>query len=95
MATKTLFVGNLPYSISENELLEHFAKFSPSNARIIAQRGFGFIDVDADQMTEAINETNMKDLGGRTIAVNEAQPRSSGGGGGGRSSGNGYGRGRR
>lgn len=76
--TKTLFVGNLPYTLTEQEFVGHFSKFGGTNARIIDQRGFGFIDVEADQMADAIEATNMKDLAGRTIAVNEAQPKASG-----------------
>jgi len=82
MATKTLYVGNLPYSISESDLQAHFAKYNASNARIIEGRGFGFVDIDADQLTAAVADNNQKDLQGRTITVNEAQPKGSGGGGG-------------
>jgi RNA recognition motif-containing protein len=96
MATKTLYVGNLPYSLSESDLQNHFSKYNASNARIIEGRGFGFVDIDADMLTEAIADTNQKELGGRSLTVNEAQPKgSSGGGGGGRSGGGGgYGGGR-
>jgi len=82
LATKTLYVGNLPYSISEDELLAHFSAYSGSNARIIEGRGFGFVDIDADQLEAAIADKNQKELGGRTLTVNEAQPKGSGGGGG-------------
>lgn len=95
MATKTLYVGNLPYSISESDLQAHFAKYNASNARIIEGRGFGFVDIDADQLTEAVADNNQKDLGGRTITVNEAQPKGSGGGGGRSGGGGGYGGGGR
>ena len=83
MATKTLYVGNLPYSISESDLQTHFAKYNSSNARIIEGRGFGFVDIDADQLTAAIADNNQKELNGRSLTVNEAQPKGSGGGGGG------------
>ena len=46
MSTKRLFVGNLSSSTTENDLLQHFADFQPSNARVMADRGFGFIEVD-------------------------------------------------
>lgn len=82
MATKTLYVGNLPYSINEGDLQQHFAQYGGTNARIIEGRGFGFIDIDADQLEAAIADKNQKDLGGRTLTVNEAQPKGSGGGGG-------------
>lgn len=93
MATKTLYVGNLPYSITEGDLAAHFANFGSSNPRIIEGRGFGFVDVDEEQVEAAIAETHQKELGGRSLTVNIAQPkgsnrdggsRSGGGGGGGR-----------
>lgn len=91
MATKTLYVGNLPYSVSESDLQAHFSAYGSSNARIIEGRGFGFVDIDADQLTAAVADKNQKDFGGRTITVNEAQPKGSGGGGGGGRSGGGGG----
>jgi len=94
MATKTLYVGNLPYNTSESDLQTHFSAYGSSNARIIEGRGFGFVDIDADQLEAAVAEKNQKDFGGRTITVNEAQPKGSGGGGG-RSGGGGGGRGGR
>lgn len=98
MATKTLYVGNLSYSTTEGDLQQHFSKFNSSNARIIEGRGFGFVDIDADQLEAAIAASDQKELQGRTLTVNEARPKSdnggrSGGGGGGRSGGGGgYGR---
>ena len=90
MATKTLYVGNLPYSINEASLAQHFSAYGSSNARIIEGRGFGFIDIDGDQLEAAIADKHNSVLDGRTLTVNEARPREdrpSGGGGGGRSGG--------
>ncbi len=56
MATKTLYVGNLPYSATEEDLFQHFAPYNPSSARIIEGRGFAFLDVDAEKVTDAIND---------------------------------------
>ena len=86
MATKTLYVGNLPYSVGESDLKNHFAAYGASNMRIIEGRGFAFIDVDDDKAETAITEQNDKELSGRRLTVNEARPKSdnrSGGGGGG------------
>jgi cold-inducible RNA-binding protein len=91
MATKTLYVGNLPYGVNETQLQEHFAAYNSSNARIIEGRGFGFVDIDADQLTTAVADMNQKEMGGRTLTVNEAQPKGSGGGGGNRGGGGGGG----
>ncbi len=89
MASKTLYVGNLPYSTSESDLQAHFARYNSSNARIIEGRGFGFVDIDADQLEAAVADNNQKEMSGRTLTVNEAQPKGSGGGGGNRSGGGG------
>jgi len=83
MAIKTLYVGNIPYSASEDDLVQHFSAFGGKNPRIIEGRGFAFVDVEADQLDAAIAEKNNSELGGRRLTVNEAKPRGEGGGGGG------------
>ena len=65
--------------------------YGASNPRIIEGRGFGFVDIDADQLEAAIADKNQKELGGRTLTVNEAQPKGSSGGGGRSGGGGGYG----
>jgi len=82
MATKTLYVGNLPYSVTESELVEAFSGYGATSARIVEGRGFGFVDVDADQLEAAVSEKHNSSMGGRTITVNEARPREDRGGGG-------------
>ncbi len=92
MANKTVYVGNLSYSTTVEELVEAFAPYGGSNVRIIEGRGFGFVDVNADQLEAAIEAFSGKQFGGRTLTVNEAQPKGSnrsGGGGGGRAGGGG------
>lgn len=101
---KTLYVGNLPYSITESQLQSHFSAYGAGNVRIVEGRGFGFVDIENDQLEAAIADKNNSQLDGRTLTVNEARPReprsggsgggSYGGGGGGRSGGGGYGGGR-
>ena len=83
MATKTLYVGNLPYSVSESDLLDHFSAYNASKVRIVEGRGFGFVDIDEDQLDNAINEKHNSEMGGRKLTVNEARPKTPGGGGGG------------
>ena len=85
MATKTLYVGNLPYSSSEDDLMNFFSAYQPSRARIVEGRGFGFVDVDADMMDSAIADKHDAELSGRKLTVNEARPREN------RPSGGGYG----
>jgi len=90
MAIKTLYIGNLSYSTTESGLLEAFSAFGAQSARIVEGRGFGFVDVDAAQMDDAIAQKDQTQLDGRTINVSEARPKAAGGGGGGGSRG-GYG----
>lgn len=95
MAAKTLYIGNLPYGVSEARLVDVFQTYGGTNPRIIENRGFGFIDIEADKFEAAVADKNNSDLDGRTITVNEARPRESrsdsgyggnrSGGGGGRS----------
>lgn len=88
--SKRLFVGNLSFDISEEQLVEHFAPYGATGATIPTNesgrpKGFGFVDIPAEQMDAAIAGMDGKDLAGRAIAVNEAKPRpQTGGGGGGR-----------
>ncbi|MEQ1932515.1 MAG: RNA-binding protein [Fimbriimonadaceae bacterium] len=86
MANKTLYVGNLPYSATQEQLITMFSAYGSTNARIVEGRGFGFVDVDQAQLDAAITSANGTQMDGRTLTVNEARPRedrSSGGGGGG------------
>ena len=94
MANKSLYVGNLSYSTTEEELKSLFDPWGPvQDVRIAQGRGFGFVDVPEENAAEAIEQTNGKEYQGRTITVNEARPRSEsrGGGGGERRGGGGYG----
>lgn len=101
---KRIFVGNLPFSATDQVLNDTFAQYGAvESAKIIMDRntgrskGFGFVEMatDADAAT-AIEKLNGAEYEGRTITVSEAremQPRE-GGGGGGRRPGGGYGGGR-
>lgn len=76
MADKSLYVGNLPYRTSEDDLRTLFEPFGPiGEIRVIDNKGFGFIDIPEENAEAAIEATNGQDLGGRTITVNEARPR--------------------
>jgi len=85
-----IYIGNLPYSISEDELRELFATHGEvSSANIIMDRdsgrskGFGFIEMpDKAQGEAAINAINQTDVQGRSVRVNEARPRNDNRGGG-------------
>jgi len=78
-----IYVGNLAYSVTDDELREAFSAFGDvSRASVIMDRetgrskGFGFVEMPDDAQAEAaINGLNEKDLAGRPIRVNEAKPR--------------------
>ncbi|MEZ4615687.1 MAG: RNA-binding protein [Caldilineaceae bacterium] len=91
---KKLYVGNLSYTVTEGELLAHFAKIGPvTSATLITDRdtgrskGFGFVEMETEAAAEeAIQKLNNTEMGGRMLNVSEARPpreRSFGGGGGG------------
>ena len=85
MANKTLYVGNMPYSTTESELRSLFEPYGPiEEVRIIGDKGFAFVEIPEENMQAAIDATNGTDLGGRTLTVNEARPKTDRGGGGGR-----------
>ncbi len=98
-----IYVGNLSYETSENELREMFAPFGEiASLRIVTDRvsgrskGFGFVEMASDEEAQAaMTGLNGKEIRGRAIVVNEARPRPEAtGGGGGRRGGGGYGGGR-
>ncbi len=88
---KKLYVGNLPWSISDAELHDMFAAIGPvQSATVIMDRetgrsrGFGFVEMDDSAADNAVAELNGKDVSGRQLRVNEAHDRRGGPGGGGR-----------
>lgn len=87
-----LFVGNLSFDTTENDLQDAFASHGsvlevniPQDRMTNKPRGFGFVTMASPQdATAAINAMNGSDLNGRALTVNEARPREERGGGGGR-----------
>src|SRR5437773_6676120 len=87
---KKLYVGNLGYSVSDQDLVKMFeAHGTVESAQVIMDRdtgrskGFGFVEMKTDQEAQAaIEGLNGKDSGGRSLTVNEARPKPEGGGGG-------------
>ncbi|WP_370680350.1 RNA recognition motif domain-containing protein [Comamonas sp. GB3 AK4-5] len=102
-----LYVGNLPYTVRDNDLQQAFTQFGTvASAKVMMERdtgrskGFGFVEMANDaEASAAIQGMNGQPLGGRSLVVNEARPmeprppRNFGGGGGGRGGygGGGYG----
>lgn len=86
-----IYVGNLSFQTNDAELREAFERHgSVSDARVVNDRetgrprGFGFVEMPNDtEARAAITAMNGKELGGRTLTVNEARPKESRGGGGG------------
>jgi RNA recognition motif-containing protein len=99
LANKSLYVGNMSYNTTESDIRALFEPYGPiAEVRVIGDKGFAFVEIPAENADEAIQATNGKEVGGRTLTVNEARPRTerSGGGGGGygggsRGGGGGYG----
>lgn len=80
--SKNIYVGNLPWSADDAALSELFSDHGEViSARVITDRdtgrsrGFGFVEMDEASADAAINALNGKDMGGRPLKVNEAQPR--------------------
>ncbi|MBL6991283.1 MAG: RNA-binding protein [Bacteriovoracaceae bacterium] len=99
---RKIYVGNLPFSLTEDRLNEQFSQFGTvDSVKIIIDRdtnrskGFGFVEMATDQeAAEAIEQLNGTECDGRPMKVNEAKPQAPRGGGGGRG-GRGGGRGDR
>ena len=81
-----IYVGNLPYDATEDQLNELFGQFGQVDRTSIItdretgrSRGFGFVEMaEDDAAKQAIEELNQKDFGGRALTVNEARPKRSG-----------------
>ena len=85
-----LYVGSLPYSITDESLMQLFSEkgYKPVSARVITDRdtgrskGFGFVELGpGDDAAKAIGEFNGLNVEGRALVVNEARPQESRGGG--------------
>jgi cold-inducible RNA-binding protein len=94
--TKKLYVGNLSFQTTEDDLSNLFEQAGPvESVRIITDRdtgrsrGFGFVEMGDEDAEKAINQYNGTDLDGRDLTVNETRPQTNRGGGG-RSGGNRY-----
>jgi RNA recognition motif-containing protein len=77
---KNIYVGNLPWSSTEDEVRQAFAQYGDVHSVNLIEdretgrpRGFGFVEMDNGE--EAIRALDGTDFGGRTIKVNEARPR--------------------
>ncbi len=87
---KKIYVGNLSWGATEDDVRNFFSKFGTVESVAVItdretgrSRGFGFVEMDDAGAEKAISEANGQDLDGRALRVNEAQERQRGGGGGG------------
>jgi RNA recognition motif-containing protein len=76
-----LHVGNLPFSVEDNELKELFADYNPEEVTLIKDKfsgrskGFGFVTISDDEVAQkAVSALNGKDVQGRELKVSEAKP---------------------
>ena len=90
MASKNLYVGNLPFTTTEQELTDLFSQYGTvTKSQVIMDRetgrsrGFGFVEMSSGA-DEAVQAMNGAEYQGRRLTVNEAKPREERGGGGGR-----------
>lgn len=90
MSTK-LYVGNLSFRVTSDDLHAHFSQIGSVDSANVVQdretgrsRGFGFVEMTSDEDAQkAISEYNGAEYDGRAMVVNEARPRENTGGGGG------------
>lgn len=89
--TKTLYVGNLPWAVTSEDLSQAVGQHCEViSARVATDRetgrsrGFGFVEVPADAAEAVISALNGAEWGGRALTVNEAKPREDRPAGGGR-----------
>ena len=89
---KKIYVGNLPFTASEDDLRELFEQHGEVHSVSVVtdretgrSRGFGFVEMDAQAADSAIAALDQADMSGRSLSVSEARPRTDrreGGGGG-------------
>jgi RNA recognition motif-containing protein len=87
---KKIYVGNLPFSATEDDVKELFGQHGTVHSVALINdretgrpRGFGFIEVDDDALAAMIQNLDGQEMDGRALRVNEAQDKPRGGGGGG------------
>lgn len=79
---KSIYVGNLPFSATEDDVREVFTEYGPVHSvKLISDRetgrarGFGFVEMESEHADQAIRTLDGAIYGGRTLRVNEARPR--------------------
>lgn len=80
--SKSIYVGNLPWSATEDEVRELFSQHgNVLSVKLVSDRetgrarGFGFVEMDDAEALAAIEALDNQSMGGRSLRVNEAKPR--------------------
>ena len=80
--SKSIYVGNLPWSANEEQVQDLFAEYgSVLSVKLVSDRdtgrarGFGFVEMEDDEAQNAISALNGVDFGGRALRVNKAEER--------------------
>jgi RNA recognition motif-containing protein len=80
---KTIYVGNLPFSASEDQIRQLFEQYGKvQSVKLVTDRetgrprGFGFVEMDGSEADNAISALNGQQFGGRSLRINEARERS-------------------
>jgi RNA recognition motif-containing protein len=80
---KTIYVGNLPFSASEDQIRQLFEQYGKvQSVKLVTDRetgrprGFGFVEMDGGEADSAITGLNGQQFGGRSLRINEARERS-------------------
>ncbi len=80
--SKSIYVGNLPWSATEEQIQDLFANYGTVHSvKLITDRetgrarGFGFVEMDDAEASAAIEALDNSSFGGRTLRVNEARPK--------------------
>jgi len=80
--SKRIYVGNLPFSATEDEVRDLFTEYgSVLSVHLVNDRdtgrprGFGFVEMESEDADKAISALDQQDFGGRNLKVNEARPR--------------------
>ena len=74
--TKSLYVGNLPWSATEDDVRDLFAPYGEvASVKLVSDRGFGFVEMASEGVQAAVEALDNFSFNGRNLKVNEARPR--------------------
>src|SRR5579862_10059668 len=73
--TRAVYVGNIPFSSTDQSLLQAFAEYEPVSVKIVEGKGIAFIEVPARRAYAMVRDTDGSKLEGRLLSVSIARPR--------------------